>query len=198
MITSSQDHVISLDVSNPVMSHVWHDSFICVTWLIHMCDMTQDIVTHPSMMNNHIITGSHDVSDVMDVMWVMWWMWCEWCDGCDVSDVMDVMWVMWWMWCEWCDGCVTSISDGCETWSHMWVMCHDLVLRTHPSVTDVTRDHRMWVMCHNLVLRTHPSHEMMDVSWLNSKNSDTPQNSWMCHALVLRCSRGLHKCVTNW
>ena len=23
--------------------HVWHDSFICVTWLIHMCDMTPDI-----------------------------------------------------------------------------------------------------------------------------------------------------------
>ena len=21
-------------------SYVWHDSFICVTWLIHMCDMT--------------------------------------------------------------------------------------------------------------------------------------------------------------
>ena len=24
-----------------IHSHVWHDSFICVTWLIHMCDMTQ-------------------------------------------------------------------------------------------------------------------------------------------------------------
>jgi len=25
-------------------SYVWHDSFICVTWLIHMCDMTQSYV----------------------------------------------------------------------------------------------------------------------------------------------------------
>jgi len=26
--------------------HVWHDSFICVTWLIHMCDMTHWCVWH--------------------------------------------------------------------------------------------------------------------------------------------------------
>jgi len=26
--------------------HVWHDSFICVTWLIHMCDMTHLYVWH--------------------------------------------------------------------------------------------------------------------------------------------------------
>jgi len=25
-------------------SHVWHDSFTCVTWLIHMCDMTNSHV----------------------------------------------------------------------------------------------------------------------------------------------------------
>jgi len=25
-------------------SYVWHDSFICVTWLIHMCDMTHSYV----------------------------------------------------------------------------------------------------------------------------------------------------------
>jgi len=25
-------------------THVWHDSFICVTWLIHMCDMTHSYV----------------------------------------------------------------------------------------------------------------------------------------------------------
>jgi len=24
--------------------HMWHDSFICVTWLIHMCDMTHSYV----------------------------------------------------------------------------------------------------------------------------------------------------------
>ena len=29
-------------------SHVWHDSFICATWLIHMCDMTHSHVWHDS------------------------------------------------------------------------------------------------------------------------------------------------------
>jgi len=27
---------------------VWHDSFTCVTWLIHMCDMTHPYVRHDS------------------------------------------------------------------------------------------------------------------------------------------------------
>jgi len=29
-------------------SYVWHDSFICGTWLIHMCDMTHTYVWHNS------------------------------------------------------------------------------------------------------------------------------------------------------
>jgi len=29
-------------------SYVWHDSFICVTWLIHMCDVTHSYVWHDS------------------------------------------------------------------------------------------------------------------------------------------------------
>jgi len=31
-------------------SYVWHDSFVCVTWLIHMCDMTHSYVWHDSFM----------------------------------------------------------------------------------------------------------------------------------------------------
>jgi len=31
-------------------SYVWHDSFICVTWLIHMCDMTHSYVWHDSFI----------------------------------------------------------------------------------------------------------------------------------------------------
>jgi len=30
-------------------SHVWHDSSTCVTWLIHMCDMTHSHVWHDSL-----------------------------------------------------------------------------------------------------------------------------------------------------
>jgi len=34
------------------MTHscVWHDSFMCVTWLIHVCDMTHSCVWHDSSM----------------------------------------------------------------------------------------------------------------------------------------------------
>ena len=31
-------------------SYVWHDSFICVTWLIHMCDITHAYVWHDSFI----------------------------------------------------------------------------------------------------------------------------------------------------
>jgi len=31
-------------------SHAWHDSFICVTWLIHMRDMTHLYVWHASFI----------------------------------------------------------------------------------------------------------------------------------------------------
>jgi len=31
-------------------SYVWHDSFICVTWLIHMCDVTHLYVWHDSFV----------------------------------------------------------------------------------------------------------------------------------------------------
>ena len=31
-------------------SYVWHDSFTCVTWLIHMCDMTHSYVWHDSFV----------------------------------------------------------------------------------------------------------------------------------------------------
>ena len=31
-------------------SYVWHDSFICVTWLIHTCDMTHSYVWHDSFI----------------------------------------------------------------------------------------------------------------------------------------------------
>jgi len=36
-----------LDVTH---SCVWHDSFMCVTWLIHVCDMTHSNVWHDSLM----------------------------------------------------------------------------------------------------------------------------------------------------
>jgi len=40
-------------------SYVWHDSFICATWLIHMCDMTHSCVSW--LMHMCDLTHSHDL-----------------------------------------------------------------------------------------------------------------------------------------
>jgi len=51
------------DITDP---HVWHDSFICVTWLIHVCDMT-----HSDRLSESVV--SH--------MWMKWsHMWMSMCD----------------------------------------------------------------------------------------------------------------------
>jgi len=47
-------------------SYVWHDSFICVTWLIHMCDMTHSYVWHDSficvtwLIHDYILCATSD------------------------------------------------------------------------------------------------------------------------------------------
>ena len=42
-------------------SYVWHDSFICVTWLIHMCDMTRSYVWYDSSICVADINKSYEV-----------------------------------------------------------------------------------------------------------------------------------------
>jgi len=66
-------------------SYVWHDSFICVTWLLHICDMTHSYVwhyryvRHDSFMYDvtyscicvpwllHICDMTHSCSDIIDM-----------------------------------------------------------------------------------------------------------------------------------
>ena len=72
--------------------YVWHDSFICVTWLIHMCDMTQlhDVthaihMTHSYAWNDSFICGTWLISSVTEsyvghdsftcVTWLSYIMW---------------------------------------------------------------------------------------------------------------------------
>ena len=43
--------------------YVWHDSFICVTWLIHMCDMTHTYVwplSHSCVARDSFVCVWHD------------------------------------------------------------------------------------------------------------------------------------------
>jgi len=39
-----------IHVCDMTHTYVWHDSFICVTWNIHMCDMTHSSVWHDSFV----------------------------------------------------------------------------------------------------------------------------------------------------
>jgi len=48
---------------------VWHDSFICVTWLIHMCDMTHSYVVHDSFICNDEINLHHTCDMTHSYMW---------------------------------------------------------------------------------------------------------------------------------
>ena len=42
-----------LHVCNMTRSCVWHDSFMCVAWLIHVCHMTRARVWHDSFMSHN-------------------------------------------------------------------------------------------------------------------------------------------------
>ena len=50
-------------------SYVWHDSFICVNWLIHICDMTHSYVWHESF---HVTYSSHMVHTHVALRTRMW------------------------------------------------------------------------------------------------------------------------------
>ena len=124
-------------------SHVRHDSFTCVTWLIHMCDMTHSHVWHDSFtcvtwlmlwstdskdncLKNRLlieavrpeVSGLHTMSHVTHVD--------ESCHTCE--------WVMSHMWmshvthdneschtCEWVMS-LTHVDESCHTCA--WVMSH--------------------------------------------------------------------------
>ena len=49
-------------------SYVWHDSFICVPWLIHICDMTHSHVRHDSSVCGTWLLHMYDTSYPHDLL----------------------------------------------------------------------------------------------------------------------------------
>ena len=120
-------------------SYVWHDSFICVTWLIHMCDMTHSYVWHNSficcdtlwyasaaaLLMSHIITHatyectthiSHYMYDLYAAVEACRTVrWAEWHIQTWVV-VMSHIWM----------SHVTFMNESCHTCE--WVMSHINVL----------------------------------------------------------------------
>ena len=53
-------------------SHVCHDSFTCVTWLIHMCDMTQSLVWLDPLYVTGLVCMWNDRATLGDTAHILW------------------------------------------------------------------------------------------------------------------------------
>ena len=92
-------------------SYVWHDSFICVTWLIHMCDMIHAHVWHDSFICVtrliHMCDMTHSYVWHDSLTCVIWLI-----HMCDMTHS-----------CVWHDSfiCVTRLIHMCDmTHSYVW------------------------------------------------------------------------------
>jgi len=98
---------------------VWHDSFICVTWLIHTCDMTHSYVWHDSSI---CVTWLIHMCDVTpSQVWHDSFVCVAWCGHDCLCDMTHSH--------VWCDlfTCVTFIF---VTWLlHMRDITHSYVWR---------------------------------------------------------------------
>ena len=70
-IYSNRSLFICVDMTH---SYLWHDSFICVTWLIHMCDMTPSYVWHDSFICVDMTHSYERYDSIKIVTWLvhMW------------------------------------------------------------------------------------------------------------------------------
>jgi len=109
-------------------SYMWHDSFICVTWLIHMCDMTHSYVWHDSFIcvtwriHMYDMTHSH--------VWNNSFICAPW-----LTHMCDTTHSHWWhIPCPM--SCDTTHSYMCDmTLSHAW----HIACTSHMRIIHVTR-----------------------------------------------------------
>ena len=118
-------------------SYVWHDSFICVTWLIHMCDMTHSCVWYDSFICEiwliHMCDMSHSHERLDPRIWYPWndWVIREWCIR-NEQYTSAVIWFHWWItrwiwqtWNEWgIHGWLiqNEYDSSAVIWFHSWTI----------------------------------------------------------------------------
>jgi len=85
---------------------VWHDSFICVTWLIPMCDMTHSYVWHDAIIcvtwRIHMCEMTHSYVWHDSIICVTWRI-----HMCDMSHS--------YVWHDFCTRHVTRMNETCHT-----------------------------------------------------------------------------------
>ena len=115
------------------------DSFMCVTWLIHVCDMTHSYVWHDSFI---CVTWLIHMRDTLCSFSCVTWLW--------VSHV-TYGWVM------------SHINESCHTYVRHSVfvfMCHMTLSEScHIWVSHVTYEWVMSHICATLCVRFHVSHD---------------------------------------
>jgi len=101
-------------------SHVWHDAFICVTWRIHMCDMTKVCAVLCGVMRCYAVLCVLCEWVMSDIWWVKSLVW--------ISNVPRVnescatyKWVIfrgesWYLTCHVWMIHVPPVNESCPTW----------------------------------------------------------------------------------
>jgi len=142
------------------MTHsiVWNDLFIYVTWLIHTCDITQDV---------GMIESVHEHLHMCSYNWVMAQIWMslvthlnESCHTCE--------WVVPHIW-------MSHVIGSCHTYE--WVMSH--IWRRHVTHMKVSRHAYEWVMSHiwmSHVIRMNESCHTYE--WVMSRQQ--MERDWEC------------------
>jgi len=180
-----------IHVHDMTHSYVWHDSFICVTWLIHMCDMTHSYVWHDLLAC--VAWLLHECDTTLSRVW---------------HDSFHV----------WRDSfmCVTWLIHMCnKTHSNVW---HDLFICTNESCHTYEVHTRArgkwkieavyiscqayhtyeWVMSH--IWMSHVTHGMSHVTHIDASCHTyewVMSHIWMSHITHMNESWMSHGCVMS-
>jgi len=147
---------------------VWHDSFVCVTWLIYMCDMTHLYVWHDSHVNESCHTGRAHAGQ---------WRTRSDDEQCHMltESCHTNTWVMSHTWTSQ----VTHTNEACHiherVMSHVWMSClTGSHVSQRMSLWDMTHVSETWVMGHESCF-THSLWDTPSETW-------SPCVTWAPHA----------------
>jgi len=142
-------------ISSQIGKYVWHDSFICVTWLIHMCDMTHSYATRLLPCQFCTSFGKN-----MNESWVM--------SHLRTRPLIGILWN-------------ESKEFHKESWhTYEWVMAHVCTSHGHLSGSSGTKA-RSFTKSHG----THMNESQSPIGILWDEIKVFPKKSWHRHECVM-------------
>ena len=151
-------------IINSAAFPVWHDAFICVTWLIYLCDITHSHVWHGSLMCATRIQMSDMTHSFTCVIWIYLRVWH---DSFTISHMWHAAFIG-----------ATCLIHTCDmTHSHVWhdsLMAFAMLLDSSICVTWLIR---VCDITHSAVFPTwHESSSC--VTWLIPSRDMTHSSVW--------------------